>query len=314
MKDIWSKLPKYKGWNPNKKALLSFKQMAAGLLTYQTKDEVRVEIEDMVSRFGRMAKVINRRIDAYSNICTIWVDLNALRSSLEIGDVQDQVNDIAKVKQDMASLLELMKNHILINPDEKEMRPSLRAFIEKTAYVRKIYGSMQECLHEMQYKLAQLKKKPQTPTNEMQIKYAKRAINSLTKCTQNCMKNVELLESLGIYCRQSKSLCDSVFEGIDIEALSNFIDRPEQSEETVVKLNARLMLIYENISGMTLVHDVGFDMPSEVPEDATTEETTIEDEESRAPAINKSSVDARVNENLPTEQPRQTSRNATIKQ
>lgn len=311
MKDIWSKLPKYKGWNPNKKALLSFKQMAAGLLTYQTKDAVRVEIEDMVSRFGRMAKVINRRIDAYSNICTIWVDLNELRSSLKIGDVQDQVNDIEKVKQDMVSLLELMKNHIVINPDEKEMRPSLRAFIEKTAYVRKIYGSMQESLREMQYKLAQLKKKPQTPTNAMQIKYSERAINSLTKCAQICMQNVDLLELLEIYCRHSKSLCDSVSEGIDIEALSNFIDRPEQSEETVVKLNARLMLIYENINGMTLVHDVEFDMQGEAFEDATTEETTIEDEEFCATVINKSSADVRLNDSLPTEQPRQTGRNAT---
>ena len=259
MKDIWLKPPKYKGWNPNKKSLVLLAQMAVGLTALSKDASVTARLKSIASKLEMMATVVGRRIDAYPNIYSIWIDLNALRTSLSIDD-RDEENILNELDQDIISLRNLVDNNVFVNAGEMKMSRSLRTFMGKETFVKMVYFSTMKSLGVEQKKLARLQEKPESTTNTLQIRLCQTAIRSLTQSAQIFVSITENLALLETFCKQSTTLCNRVNRLIDTKKLSNFIDQPEHSQNEARSMHTQLLLILENIQGTLATENVWNDL------------------------------------------------------
>lgn len=292
MKDIWLKPPKYKGWNPNKKSLLMLVQMAFGLAALSKDVGVTSKLRSIASKLEMMATVVGRRIAAFPNIYSIWIDLNALRTSLSIDD-GDKESILNELEQDVISLRNLVDNNVFVNAGEMQMSRSLRTFTGKETFVKTVYFSTMKSLGVEQKKLARLKEKPESATTTLQIRLCQTAISSLTQSAQIFVSITENLELLETFCRQSITLCNRVARLIDTKKLANFIDQPEHSQNEARRLHTQLLLILKNIQGTLTTEDVWNNLQGEGQEGVMQEETvkSVDSVRRRTPVQEQQLVD-----------------------
>lgn len=246
MNKIWKNPPKYKGWNPNKRALAVLAKMVVSLMSIPAAAVIAVKLKSIASRLEMMATVVDRHVDAYPNVYSVWTNLSGLRTALMVGEGgRDEL--LSDLEQDLATLGNLVDNNVMVNANE--MRPSraMSTFIAKQSFVNGTYHSAENSLEKETKRLSRLQANPPSVTNTTQQNVCRTAIRSLSQIVEilvSVKANLALLET---YCRQSPTLARRVARLVNTKRLSEFIANPVSCKIEARKLHTQLLLILDNI-------------------------------------------------------------------